>query len=169
MQSHEEVLNVLQHNAPATSPDHRVPVLSIAPQSIASLAASISSSSRSQISPRIILKRAQAFCRQELGFEHVYDTTFARHISLLEQRREFQERRVNARDGSDKFQLPMIASACPGWVCYAEKTHSEMLPFISRTKSPQQIMGTLVKYWLGERLQKRCAFGVYHSSLGFPH
>ena len=32
----------------------------------------------------------------------------------------------------------MLASACPGWVCYAEKTHgSFILPYISTTKSPQ--------------------------------
>ena len=32
----------------------------------------------------------------------------------------------------------MLASACPGWVCYAEKTHGEyVLPYISTTKSPQ--------------------------------
>ena len=34
--------------------------------------------------------------------------------------------------------LPMLASACPGWVCYAEKTHGNtVLPFISTTRSPQ--------------------------------
>ena len=34
--------------------------------------------------------------------------------------------------------LPMLASACPGWVCYAEKTHGDfVLPYISSTKSPQ--------------------------------
>ena len=34
--------------------------------------------------------------------------------------------------------LPMLASACPGWVCYAEKTHGDyVLPHISTTKSPQ--------------------------------
>lgn len=34
--------------------------------------------------------------------------------------------------------LPMLASACPGWVCYAEKTHGDyILPYISSTKSPQ--------------------------------
>ena len=33
-----------------------------------------------------------------------------------------------------------------GWVCYAEKTHgSFILPYISTTKSPQQVMGSLVK------------------------
>ena len=45
LQSHEEVLNVLSKNPPASSQDHRITVLSIAPQSLASLAASVSSSS----------------------------------------------------------------------------------------------------------------------------
>lgn len=40
-----------------------------------------------------------------------------------------------------------------GWVCYAEKTHGNfILPYISVTKSPQQIMGSLVKYHLAETM-----------------
>lgn len=36
-----------------------------------------------------------------------------------------------------------------GWVCYAEKTHgSYILPYIATTKSPQQIMGSLIKQWI---------------------
>ena len=95
------------------------------------------------------MRRVAAFCTQVLGFEHVYDTTFGRHISLLEHTREFWERKRGGK-------LPMLASACPGWICYAEKAHSEMLPFISRTKSPQQIMGTLVKSWLANTWRKQC-------------
>ena len=35
-----------------------------------------------------------------------------------------------------------------GWVCYAEKSHGEyILPHISNVKSPQQIMGSIVKVW----------------------
>lgn len=47
--------------------------------------------------------------------------------------------------------LPMLASACPGWVCYAEKTHGDhVLPYISTGKSPQAVMGTMVKRrWCG--------------------
>lgn len=34
--------------------------------------------------------------------------------------------------------LPMLASACPGWVCYAEKAHGDLvLPHVSAAKSPQ--------------------------------
>lgn len=40
-----------------------------------------------------------------------------------------------------------------GWICYAEKTHgSYILPYISTTKSPQQIMGSLVKDHLANSL-----------------
>lgn len=69
---------------------------------------------------------------------------------------EFLERKTkDAVGGEDAVgQLPMLSSACPGWICYAEKAHSEMLPFISRTKSPQQVMGTVVKEWLASRWGK---------------
>lgn len=34
--------------------------------------------------------------------------------------------------GSGGQPLPMLASACPGWVCYAEKTHGDhVLPYIA--------------------------------------
>ena len=40
-----------------------------------------------------------------------------------------------------------------GWVCYAEKTHGHyILPHIATTKSPQQIMGSLVKDHLASQL-----------------
>jgi iron only hydrogenase large subunit-like protein len=35
----------------------------------------------------------------------------------------------------------MFVSQCPGWVCYAEKCHPQAIPYISTTKSPQQIFG----------------------------
>lgn len=152
MQSHTEVLTVLEKNPPPTSVAHKIMVVSIAPQSLASLAASLSSTSKAvPISLQQVLRRVRVFCTTVLGFDYVYDTTFARHIALLEHVREFKERKKG--NGS----LPMLASACPGWVCYAEKTHSEMLPFISRTKSPQQVMGTLVKEWLGKKWGKAYA------------
>jgi iron only hydrogenase large subunit-like protein len=85
-----------------------------------------------------------------MGFADVFDTTFGRHLVLKDHVREFQERKTNASNGIEN-QLPMLSSACPGWICYAEKTHPEMLPFIAQTKSPQQMMGTLVKEWIAEK------------------
>jgi iron only hydrogenase large subunit-like protein len=49
--------------------------------------------------------------------------------------------------------LPMLASACPGWVCYAEKTQPSALPYISTAKSPQQTMGSLLKFILAREMK----------------
>jgi iron only hydrogenase large subunit-like protein len=48
---------------------------------------------------------------------------------------------------------PMLATAGPGWVCYAEKTHGDcIIPLLSSCKSPQAVMGSLVKRVLGRAL-----------------
>ncbi|KAG5635581.1 hypothetical protein H0H81_010746 [Sphagnurus paluster] len=185
LQSHTEVLNFLETNEknrnpitrsqveaePETDPaeSYKIPVISISPQSLASLAAataalpSTSTSTAEHPTSLQILRRVRAFCTQALGFTCVFDTTFARHLALQEHVAEFEERRRAASDGNSSGGsvgednakgLPMLASACPGWICYAEKAHSEMLPFIARTKSPQQVMGTLVKSWMGARWGK---------------
>ncbi len=80
--------------------------------------------------------------------EYVFDTTFARDFSLHESQREFVE-----RFKTSSKHLPLLSSSCPGFICYAEKTHgSFILPYISDVKSPQQIMGSLIKEYLAKKL-----------------
>jgi len=44
------------------------------------------------------------------------------------------------------LQLPLLASECPGWVCYAEKTQPpQLIEHMSQVKSPQQILGAIIK------------------------
>ena len=50
---------------------------------------------------------------------------------------------------------PILTSACPGWICYAEKTHPHVLSHLSRLKSPQALTGTLLKTVLSHRLNVR--------------
>ncbi|KAF5370670.1 hypothetical protein D9758_001810 [Tetrapyrgos nigripes] len=180
LQSHEEVLNFLEANSKEEEGKKKIPVISIAPQVLASLAASVAASSEASsssssppvVTPLQILRRLRVFLKHTLGFSHIFDTTFARELALREHVKEFQERREKASQQSGKENrqpgdeekghfLPMLASACPGWICYAEKTHAEMMPFIANTKSPQQVMGTLVKEWMGKKWGKR-ADGIYH-------
>ena len=52
-------------------------------------------------------------------------------------------------DHSVTMPMPMIVSSCPGWVCYAEKTQPQVLPYMSSVKSAQQILGCLLKRQLG--------------------
>ena len=60
--------------------------------------------------------------------------------------------------------LPVLASGCPGWICYAEKTHPECLPYVSTVKSPQQIVGTVVKRWAARELGVG-ADEVFHATI----
>lgn len=45
----------------------------------------------------------------------------------------------------DSGALPLICSHCPGWICYAEKTVPEVIPYLSSVKSTQQIVGGILK------------------------
>ena len=66
--------------------------------------------------------------------------------------------------------LPVMASACPGWVVYTEKTMPTAIPYLSRVKSPQAIIGTLMKHVLGiaapaGRVDTLCASQVCHTAI----
>lgn len=100
--------------------------------------------------PDSVLKRLRSFFIQKLGAHYVLDASFARDLTLLETAQEFVNRyQLRQKEGvSSSMPLPVLSSSCPGWICYAEKTHGSVLPFVSRVKSPQQVMGSLVKYYL---------------------
>ncbi|NXA77794.1 NARFL factor, partial [Thryothorus ludovicianus] len=148
-----ELCKVLALSKAAAAQQQKVVVVSVSPQSRASLAA------RSRLG---LLETAQKLTRflKALGVHHVFDTTFSRNFSLLESQQEFVRR--FQKQAEDKKALPMLASACPGWICYAEKTHgSFIIPHISTTKSPQQVMGSLVKGYFAEQ-QHLSPDRIYH-------
>ncbi|GJN93628.1 hypothetical protein Rhopal_006685-T1 [Rhodotorula paludigena] len=161
LQSHEEVYRVLNEQPDLT------PILSVSPQSVASLAALY------DLSLADAMQGLRRFFKEHLGFRLVFDTTFPRALSLHESRQELLERRQHAfstaagpsslpahlsastaslekpnkltPSSSSTAPLPILSSACPGWICYAEKTHGDLLPFVSGVKSPQAVAGVLVK------------------------
>uniref|UniRef100_A0A667YRQ3 Nuclear prelamin A recognition factor-like protein n=1 Tax=Myripristis murdjan TaxID=586833 RepID=A0A667YRQ3_9TELE len=151
-QSHEELFKVLHSNKDDAA-EQKIVVVSVSPQSRASLAAHYDLSSSETG------RRLTSFFKG-LGVHYVFDTSFSRTFSLLESQREFIERFQNKEQ--DSKALPMLTSACPGWICYAEKTHGEfILPYISTTRSPQQMMGSLVKGYFAEQ-QGLSPQQVYH-------
>jgi iron only hydrogenase large subunit-like protein len=46
----------------------------------------------------------------------------------------------------DQHVLPMLASSCPGFVCYVEKTVVDAIPNLCTVKSPMAIAGSLIKH-----------------------
>ncbi|MEL7642066.1 MAG: [FeFe] hydrogenase, group A [Solidesulfovibrio sp.] len=77
-----------------------------------------------------------------IGFDQVYDTTFAADLTVIEEAEEFLARKAAGE------KLPQFTSCCPGWVQFAEQYYPELLPNLSSCRSPQQMFGSLVKEML---------------------
>ncbi|KAI1467529.1 cytosolic Fe-S cluster assembly factor nar-1 [Daldinia caldariorum] len=166
LQSHSELLSVLD-GAPSLritrrgdggfgvegleNPDSKIFVASVSPQTRASLAAvagrDVSERDAGRMISQLLIgsEGLRAGGKWNNGFEWVVDTNTAREACLV----------LGAEEAlSDKGTVskPILTSSCPGWVCYAEKTHPHVLPYISRVKSPQALMGTLLKTTLSRTL-----------------
>ncbi|XP_072990027.1 protein NAR1 isoform X2 [Typha latifolia] len=136
-------------------------IISVSPQSRASLAAHYG------LSPSQVFRKLTTFFKS-LGVKAVYDTSCSRDLSLIESCNEFISRyKLHQLPGSKECgsSLPMLSSACPGWICYAEKTlGSYILPYISSVKSPQQAIGSAVKHHIIQKLGLM-ADNVYHVTI----
>jgi NADH-quinone oxidoreductase subunit G len=81
-----------------------------------------------------------------LGFDKVYDTSFAADMTVLEESTEFLGR---VEKGGP---LPIFTSCCPAWVKFAEQYYPDLLPNLSSCKSPQQMFGSVARKILPEQL-----------------
>jgi NADH-quinone oxidoreductase subunit G len=84
---------------------------------------------------------------KHLGFDQIYDTSFAADLTVVEEGTEFLERKTKGT------HLPLITSCCPAWVKYAEQYFPELLPNLSTCRSPQAMFGSLVKAMLPDQLK----------------
>lgn len=76
---------------------------------------------------------------KKMGFARVYDTAFAADLTVMEEGAEFLHRLEQGE------RLPQFTSCCPAWIRYAEQFHPDLLDNLSTCKSPQQMMGSLLK------------------------
>ncbi|KAL5109249.1 Cytosolic iron-sulfur assembly component 3 [Taenia crassiceps] len=170
-------------------------VVALSPQSLASLTASLQRGGESSLPQRVMeafakvggegeptMQKVRAFCARLLHSHGVVsqpllDTTWSRDVTLTAIAEEF----VNAfADHSDVPKLPILTGICPGWVCYAEKTHfkvppksaggdvggdsnkeeSFLLQHMSRVRSPQQLLAGVLKQ-AASGTSERCLFLVF--------
>ena len=82
-----------------------------------------------------------------IGFDFVFDTSFAADLTVIEEATEFLHRAGNGG------KLPQFTSCCPAWVRYAEQFYPDLLPHLSSCRSPQQMFGALTKKYATELLQ----------------
>ncbi len=75
-----------------------------------------------------------------LGFDAVYDVNVGADLTIVEESNELIERIKNGG------KLPMFTSCCPAWYNFVEKHRPEYIDNLSTCKSPNEMMGSLVKY-----------------------
>jgi NADH-quinone oxidoreductase subunit G len=75
-----------------------------------------------------------------LGFDRVYDTAYGADMTVLEETHEFLQRKAHGAG-----PLPHLTSCCPAWVRMVEQHYPQWLPNLSTCKSPQQMLGAVIK------------------------
>ncbi|HNV02259.1 MAG TPA: NADH-dependent [FeFe] hydrogenase, group A6 [Vicinamibacterales bacterium] len=83
---------------------------------------------------------------RRLGFAWVFDTSFSADLTIMEEASELAHRLTTGG------VLPMMTSCSAGWVKFMEQFYPDLLPNLSTCKSPQQMLGAIVKTFLAERL-----------------
>lgn len=125
-----QLRNFIEFRKQGHSSDHYA-VATLSQQSVASIAVQYG------MDMTKAARKVTTFLTQWAGFDAVVDPAFARHIALLESCREFVYR-------YQEGERPIIASACPGWLTYAEKTQNEsVLSCLSRVRSFQGILAAV--------------------------
>ncbi len=82
---------------------------------------------------------------KEAGFNKVFDTSVAADIVTIEEGTEFLKRYEK------KENLPLFTSCCIQAVLFVEKEYPEYFKNFCTVKSPQQVMGTLIKSYYAEK------------------
>ena len=76
---------------------------------------------------------------RKIGFAQIFDTAFGADLAVMETVEVIMQKLENG-DG-----FPVISSCCPAWVKYAEQFYPDILPYLSTCKSPQQMLGSIIK------------------------
>ncbi|MFA5480031.1 MAG: [FeFe] hydrogenase, group A, partial [Candidatus Muiribacteriota bacterium] len=83
---------------------------------------------------------------RKIGFDYIFDTDFGADLTIMEEGHEFIDRVKNGG------VLPMITSCSPGWVNFLETFFPELIPNLSSAKSPQQMLGAMVKSYFAKKI-----------------
>ncbi len=76
---------------------------------------------------------------KRIGIDRVFDLSFAADLTVVEESAEFLNRFMAGE------RLPQFTSCCPAWVTLVEKRHPDMIPNLSTCRSPQQMMGSMLR------------------------
>ena len=75
-----------------------------------------------------------------LGFDYIFDITYAADMTVVEEATEFVK-----RFNDPEAVLPMFTSCCPAWINYIEKNRPDLIPHLSTCRSPLSMLSSVIK------------------------
>lgn len=81
-----------------------------------------------------------------LGFDKVFETSFSADLTIMEEASELVNR---IKTGEN---LPMFTSCSPGWIKFIEQFYPEFIGNLSTCKSPQQMLGAIIKNYYAQKI-----------------
>ena len=85
---------------------------------------------------------------KECGFDYVFDVNMGADFTVVEEAQELIERINSGKN------FPLFTSCCPAWFNYCEKIYPEFVNNMSTSKSPNEMLGSLVKYYFESKGKK---------------
>lgn len=85
---------------------------------------------------------------KQLGFDFVFDVNMGADFTIVEEAQELIEHLAKKSD------RPLFTSCCPAWFNYCQKNYPEFEENISSTKSPNEMLGSIVKYYFEKQGKK---------------
>jgi len=82
---------------------------------------------------------------KKAGFDKVFDTNFSADLTIMEEATEFMHKAV-------KGKTPLFTSCCPAWVDFCCEFYPEFIPKLSSAKSPQLMMGSVIKSYYAKKI-----------------
>ena len=115
-----------------------------------------------QVAPAVRVSIAEAFGNEigtfaegkmvaalkQIGFDYVFDVNNGADFTVIEEANELIQKIQSGKD------LPLFTSCCPAWFNYCEKFYPEYVKNLSTSKSPNEMLGSLVKYYFEQQGKK---------------
>ena len=84
------------------------------------------------------------------GFKYVFDVATGADFTIMEEASELIKR---IKKESRESPLPQFTSCCPAWVLFVSQYYPHLLPHLSTTRSPEMMMGSLIKSYFAEKMK----------------
>lgn len=82
---------------------------------------------------------------KDLGFDYVFDVNMGADFTVVEEAQELIEHLAKNNN------KPMFTSCCPAWFNYCQKNYPKFEKYMSSSKSPNEMLGSIVKYYFEQQ------------------